>query len=141
MATSTIPAVKTALLALLVAELDPVQVSWAKPSQEAIAHESVWFDGADSTQRAEAMGNQRRDETFTLELIVSCIRDGDDAQGLELRMWEIVADVEQLVRDNPKPIPAPLFDIQYGGAKQRPAQAEGQRLSEAVVSINGRARI
>ncbi len=141
MATTTIPATKAALLTLLQAALDDVQVEWGKPSHDALAQESVWFEGTRLTERATAMGQQRRDETYTLELIVSIALDGDDAQACELRMWELVAEIETVVRANPKPIPAPLFDIQFAGAEHRPSQAEGQRISEAVVSIAARSRI
>lgn len=140
MATTTIPAVKTAILTLLQAALT-VQVEWAKPSHDALALESVWFEGTTSQQRAEAIGNQRRDETYVLELIVSIAQNGDDARGCELRMWELVAQIETVIRANPKPIPAPLFDVQFAGVEQRPMQVEGQRLSEALVRIAARSRI
>lgn len=143
MATSTIPAVKDAILTLLKAwpALDGVQIKWARPSEDAIRKESIWFEGTKSQQRAEAMGNQRRDETFIHELVVSVLRDGDEPRGCELRMWELVAEVETVVRQNPRPMPAPLLDIQYAGADQVPHQAEGQRCSEALVRIAARSRI
>jgi len=140
-ATSTIPNTKAALFDLLVTALDGIQMEWARPSEDAMAPESVWFEGTEGQQGAETLGNQRRDENFTLKLLVSVLRDGDDARGVEMRMWEIVAIIETVVRQNAKPIPAQLFDIQYAGATQTPHQAEGQRASEALVRIAGRARI
>lgn len=140
MATTTIPAVKAALYDLLKAELS-VRVEWARPSEDALPLESVFFAGVKSTQAAEAMGNQRRDETYTFELVVAVHRDGDDPRACELRMWEIVSAIEAVVRANPRPIPAPLFDVQYAGVEQQPHQAEGQRISDAVIRIAARARI
>ena len=143
MATTTIPAVKTAILALLQAAsgLEGIQVEWGRPSKDAMRQESVWFDGTTSTQRAEAIGNQRRDETYIIELVVSVALDGDEAQACELRMWAIVAAIETVIRQHPKPIPAPLFDVQFAGADHRPMQAEGQRISEALVRLAARSRI
>lgn len=143
MATSTVPAVKAALFTLLRdwPGLGGVQIEWARPSEDAMALESVWFGGARLAQKAEALGNQRRDETYTLDLVISIRRDGDEPQLCEQRMWDIVAEVEQLLRENPKPIPAPLFDVQFAGARHEPHQAPGQRYSDAVVAIAARSRI
>lgn len=143
MATSTIPAVKAAIFELLRARpgLAGVQIEWDRPSDDAMQHEAMWFLGARQTQKAEAMGNQRRDETFTLELLVSIRRDGNEPQLCELRMWEVIGEIEQLLRQNPKPIPAPLFDVQFAGAEHQPHQAPGQDFDDAVVAIAGRARI
>jgi len=145
-ATTTIPATKVALLELLqnTVSLDGLQIEWARPSEDALAQEALWFEGTKSTQQPQAIGNQRRDETYVLELVVSVLRDGDDPQACELRMWEIVADVETIVRANTRlgggTIPG-LFDIQYAGADQTPTQAPGQRVSEALVRVAARGRI
>ncbi|MDP2712307.1 MAG: hypothetical protein Q8O56_13905 [Solirubrobacteraceae bacterium] len=142
-ATTTVPAVKAALYDLLKARpgLAGVQVEWARPSHDAMQPEAVWFEGTKTKQRAQAMGHQRRDETYILELTVSIVLDGDEARACEYRMWQVVADIEACVRENPRPIPAPLFDVQFDGADQQPAQAPGQRLSEATVRIAARSRI
>jgi hypothetical protein len=83
------PLTKDALLELLVDALDGIQVEWARPSEDAMQLEAVWFEGTDSSQKVEAIGNQRRDETFVLELVVSVLWDGDEPRAVELRMWEI----------------------------------------------------
>lgn len=140
---STIPAVKQALFDLLAARpgLAGVQVAWAQPSPDATQQDAIWFEGTTSNQKAEALGNLRRDETYVMELVVSVLRDGDTARAAELRMWEICGEIEDTVRENPKPIPAPLFDIQFSVANQHPSQAEGQRISDVLVRIAARARI
>lgn len=145
MATSTIPVTKTAVFALLraTAGLDGIQIEWAQPSEDALRPESIWFEGTESAQTVEAIGNQRRDETYVIKLLVSVLQNGDDAKGCELRMWALVAAIEAAVRANPKPPgrPVELFDIQFAGANQVPSQGPGQRISEAVVSIAARSRI
>lgn len=144
MATSTVPAVKAALLELLKVRpgLADVQVEYARPADDAMAHDAMWFEGARLAQKAEALGNTRRDETYTLDLVVSIRRDDDgNPQACEERMWEVIAEVENQLRETPKPIPAPLFDVQFAGATHRPHQAEGQLYSDAVLAIAARSRI
>lgn len=142
MRASTIPEVKGALLDLLRAsgELDGVQVEWAHPGPNALAAEAVYFGDAQATERPVVNGNRRRDESYSLDVVVTVEQYGTDPRPVEERAWALVAAVENVVRDNPRPTPEALI---AGVAAKRQANfvdTDG-RVSEVVVSVNVRARI
>jgi hypothetical protein len=74
MATSTIPAFKAAFLAVLQARagLKGVTVTGTKIARPGA--EWVWLRGTRGTQRAAALGQQRREETYKLEVIENALR-------------------------------------------------------------------
>lgn len=102
MATSTIVAFKAALIASLQgrANLDGVSVTWGIPPTEP---EPEWIFVGDvkgpAEQEAAALGRQRREEKYALEIIVSVTRQfADDAQECAERAVELAAEIEDELR-------------------------------------------
>ncbi len=156
MSTSTAPAAKAALIAML--EADPtiiagaVQIEYADPGP-AIRQEAMWFEGTILDEVAAAHGRQRRTETYTLELIVFVVQDGgggDRAKECEERAWGLVAVVENLLR----PPAGPAGDVsanlsgavnlwaEFVGCEMVPGTAPkgGQRVAIATCQIRCRSR-
>jgi len=102
MATSTVPALKAALLSLLVARagLSGVQVVYGAPLPNP-GREFVSLGGTDGMQETAALGRLRREEEYRLTIYVSTIREGQGQQACTERAFEIAAEVENAVRSDP----------------------------------------
>lgn len=106
MAASTIPAAKAALLSALRGRsgLSGVVVEWAAPVRPSPQAEAIYVDDAIDVQREWiSLGAQRLDETYALQVRVETIAYGDGSdvrQTVEERLWELVAEIEQAVRDD-----------------------------------------
>ncbi len=103
MAASTIPAAKAALLALIAARADlvtdAVHVAWGIPGEVPAAAERIYVgDVIDVGRVWAALGLQRMDETYTLQVHVETWRGGDEQTATEERLWVLVNEVEQAVR-------------------------------------------
>lgn len=142
---STCFSVKKSLLTNLAARSDmaAVQVEWARPSTDAIQQESLWCEDTENIEDALQLGQLRREEDYTLNLIVSVERDGDDAEGCEARMWDIVAAIEEELRQNNTPAGSDqgVRWALLSGWRHIPGVSEGKRVSEIVLRIRVRARI
>lgn len=99
MSSSTIPAFKAALKTRLEGALD-VTVTYGPPKPgEFLEREWVWLGGARSSQESAAMGQRRREEVWTQDVIVSCVKPSrEDQQDLTERAFEISGDVEDSLR-------------------------------------------
>lgn len=148
MAGSTAPAAKVALLGLLnaAAGLDGVQVSYTHPGVS-VEQESIFFLRTILDEVARSLGQQKRRESYIIEVVVTVARDGDDAQAAEERMWALVTEVENVLR--PPLGPGGAVSATLGGAlnlwaevehvEQTPFIEAGQRVSEAIVNVRCRA--
>lgn len=136
MAASSAPAAKAALLALLQADagLSGVQVEYAHPGA-AIQQESIFFNRTTENDSSVALGQRKRDEDYTLEVVVSVARDGNDPQGCEERCWALVAAIEDVVRANPDLSRTVSKFALYDGADVTPYVEGGQRITEAVCRV------
>lgn len=139
--TSTVPTSKTAILAAIATRsaLTGIQQEWAHPGPS-IEAESIFLGGVESNDEPATMGNQKRDEFYTVEVIVSVQQGGDDAKTIEVRMWALVAEVEQAIRAD-STLGAAVLSAQIAGKTQRPYIGPEERISEAVVRVKCRARI
>lgn len=137
---SSVPTVKASLLAALQARpgLDDVQVEYAPPMRAELQRECMYFDTTSLDEEDVVLGQRRRDETYTLRLVVLVALDGDDPQACEERMWVIVGEVEQLLRDDPTPDRA--FYAEFRSAIVTPLAGDGQRATQADIDIRCRAR-
>jgi hypothetical protein len=101
MPTSTVPAVTTALVALLQAapELAGIQVSDGPPAEK--ERQAIWTYGVTSWTASRADFEGDRDEGYTIELAVRVDSPGDNAQAARAAGFELMAAVETVVRDNP----------------------------------------
>lgn len=124
MSSSSIPAFKAALETRLAAALS-VTVTYGPPKAgEFGEREWVWLGGARSTQETAAMGQRRREEVWTQDVIVSCVAPArDDHQVLTERAFEISGDIEDSLRA--WSAPGSAFD-----AVVRTALLTGQDLEE-----------
>lgn len=106
MSATSAPAVKEAVKKLLEESSEKgnafkgVQISYAHPGLE-IQQESAYFHRTFSTERAVALGDLRRDEDYYIELILDVVKDNNEPAGTEQRCWELVEEVESLIRANP----------------------------------------
>src|SRR5215218_10858957 len=106
MAASTIPAAKAALLTKLEARagLADVLIAWSAPVRPPMQSEAIYLDDAVDVEREwVSLGAQRLDERYTLQVRVETTAYGDGSdirRAVEERMWALVAEVEQAVRDD-----------------------------------------
>lgn len=129
MATSTIPAFKSALVARLQADTDlaGVQVTYGLPAPKGPDREWVWVGNAQATQETAAMGQRRREEEWTQEVVVSCLTPVRESQEtLTERAFEIAGVVEDSLRAWLAPSEGP-----FGGVV-RHALVVGMDLVEVV---------
>jgi hypothetical protein len=98
--TSRIPAAKAALLALLQARAalqgPGIAVTYNKLANPPA--DWVWVRNARGQQRAAAMGQQRREETFRIFILFSVVRGGRDVQTVGERAFALVAELEAQLR-------------------------------------------
>lgn len=143
MAATSAPAVKRVLLELLrnspAIGQGQVQVEYAHPGS-AIQQETMFFHKTVVKEVAAALGRKRRDEDYYVELVVSVLRDGDDAQAPEERCWALVQAAEELVRENPGQAGDAMAGIVSGwvvwsSAEMTPVIETGGRNAEAVCRI------
>lgn len=108
MASSTIPAAIDGLLALCRARPElaaPVEVFDGFPRRPIDNLDFVAVGGkaepvADGTQDAAALGNRRRNETYTIRVYCSSSRGTADQKVTRDRVFALMAAVEKAVRDN-----------------------------------------
>lgn len=128
--TSTIPAFKAALLAALQQRtgLHGVEVSWGYPFNSQ-SREWLFLGNVSGDQTAAALGRQRREESYDLEVIIAVLKPGSrgDIRARTERAFEIAAEVEDQLRTDASV-----------GQVVRVAQVEGPlRLSEFFVGDSG----
>lgn len=104
MATSSVPAVKAAILTLLQADagLTGVDVRWAEPIKD-LPPEMVSLGNAEFTAETVPFlkpAPHRHREDYVIPVWVGVELEGDDPRTTETRMWEITGVVENLLRNN-----------------------------------------
>jgi hypothetical protein len=144
MAASSAPAAKASLITILTAAsgMAGVQIEYSHPGAS-IQQESVFFGRTFLDEVAGALGQQRRNESYALELVVSVAQDGDNAQVCEERCWALVAVVENALR--PPTGATGAVSANLAGAvnlwavlesvEMTPTIEGGQRIAEAVCMI------
>lgn len=142
MATSTIPAVKGALLELITAAVPDVQVSWSTPP-DGPGPEWVRIGDVTGDQRAAAVGRQRRAETYRVQILVSIVRpELEDPQVLADRAFEITAEVEETIRADESLGGVPgLIWARVEKTDLREGLAGGERWAEVTVHVGCESRI
>ncbi len=102
MATSTVPAVITALHRLLVDADWPLRipsVTIGLPRQA--EREMVIIGDVNGDQEWASIGTSRRDEDYTVDLFVVVLWPGYDQLEALSRAWELFGVVEDVIRANP----------------------------------------
>lgn len=102
MSASTIPSAKAALLGLMQGALTDVRVTWGGPtSEEDTALEMAHLGNVEQTEEWGALGNQRRDEDYDIEVFILVRQSGDDEQATETRAWAIRELLATALRADP----------------------------------------
>ena len=149
MATSSVPAVKGAILALLQERpaLAAVNVSWDQPGTDDLLHEMIFMlDAEFASEEVPFLRPRphRHREQYTIPVVVWTKAEGDDAQGAEERMWEITGEVEDAIRDNTElGIPGVVLMAVVAGTGKRPHNwmDDAARGSECRVDVQVQADI
>lgn len=102
MAASTVATVKQGVIDLLVAipALNEVAVSWGEPTEEEdLRDELIYFrDPVTRSPNWGPLGGMPIDEEYTLVLVVRNRLVGDDQASAETRAWELLYEVDQVLR-------------------------------------------
>jgi hypothetical protein len=103
--TSTVAVVKAQLVTLISAALPTVQVLRARPMLADMEREAVWIDRfvrGTHEIRAITAGRKHRNEAYSLG-VVAAVLDQDDAPEVpEARVLELLAEVEDVLADDPR---------------------------------------
>lgn len=133
MATSTVPALKAALLARLQARtgLTGVQITWGRP-HGSLEREWIMLGDTRSVdptgqekggQSTAALGRQRREERYVLDVWVSVLKPALEEQStVTARAYALVAEIENELR----------ADGSVGGAVRWALITDASDLSEAL---------
>lgn len=103
MAVSTVPQAKAKILDLLDARpgLAGVTRAYTYPADEAsIGREHIHLGDVSQTEVWGAIGGQRRDEDFTIEIVILVRKFGDDPQATETRLWVLREEVATALRSD-----------------------------------------
>lgn len=146
---STIPACKTAVLAILAARaaLSDVTRSWAGPTKdEDFTDEMIYLGASEDTSDWAELGTGRRTEEYLLDITVWVQQWGDDPQVTETRAHALWDEIEDALRDDIRAAPSTLRTagvLQFNRASRRtstgPATSEKWgALVEARVQFQAR---
>lgn len=101
--TSTVPAVKAAVVTAVAAALPSVQVVWGRPSDTAIARETVYIADVSGNHRIPVMtsGRKHREEEVSIDVVVAVLKARGTSQAAEERAWELLDALENVLADDP----------------------------------------
>lgn len=148
--TSAVPAAKAGLLAILtdaVAGLaEPfltdgtdLQVTYAYPG-ELIERQAVFMGDAEGTETA-SIGQVSHRETFVIPVWIITATEGDDAQSVEERAWEIAGLIETAIRANPTLNAQDITGALVTGKTPNGYMGDGSRAFEIVIDVTCRSKI
>lgn len=148
MATSTIPAVKAAVVAGLQAltgvggPLENVEVTWSVKGPP--GRDWIMVGNVTGRQASAAIGQQSRDEVYTLEVLVSVVRPTrDDARQTAETAFAHAARIEGLVRPLSQPplgVPGVIWVLVEKTDLEEFVDAD-QREARVIVHLGVKARI
>lgn len=101
MAASSAQAAKDSLFAMLQANTSigvaGVQVTYGPPGPN-VAGESVWLGRVASTELPSQLGQNKRREDYTIDVVILVARDGNDIQAYEQRLSVLRNAVETMLQ-------------------------------------------
>jgi hypothetical protein len=142
MATSTIPAFKSALLSRLQARagLSGVQVTYGWPTGS-VKRESIMLGGATGTQEFRTIGATQKMETYTLDVYITVIREGHARQqNADERALALMGELEDELRDDPT-VNNTVLTAEVGRIDLQPMAGAETREARLTVGVNVMARI
>lgn len=139
---ATVPDAKAALLAALRARpaLQDVQVEWAHPGK-GIQRETIYLgDTLPYEQSAKTLGNQHREETYELEVVVTVERAGNDPEAAERRVWELLFELAAVLREDAE-LGGAVRVAQYRASPVRNFVGAQKRVAESVARVTVTAEV
>lgn len=105
--TSTVPAVKTALVSLLTSAINDstVQVMYGKTPDHLAKRQAVVVTGPTSYASEIAnlkSGRKQRDETYTITVLFLVGRPRGQSTVADARAWTLFAELEDILADDPQ---------------------------------------
>lgn len=102
---STAPTVKQKLIDLWTARpgLAGVVITWAGPTEEGdLENEHIFFESTEQDEEFAQVGGSptKREESYTLNTVLTVYMEGDDPKATEERAWAIRAEMSAAVRGN-----------------------------------------
>lgn len=142
MATSTVSALKAALLTRLQARtgLAGVQVTYGWPSGQ-VKRESIMLGGVTGNQEYRTVGATQRMEEYTLTTYITVIREGSALQqAADERALALMAEVEADLRSDPT-VNNTVLTAQLAGFTLEPMASSETREARLTLTIDVMARI
>jgi hypothetical protein len=140
-ATTTITAMRAALLALLQARpaLAGVQLGYGMPTG-ALQREHMLLGLVDATQEYRALGTTRKFEDYAVTMHIGVMREGTDQQAADERALALMAEVEAVLRADPT-VSNTVLTAQVDRYRLEPLASDTTREARITLDIQTRARI
>lgn len=143
MATSSVPAVKAALVDTILPArpgLSGVEVAWY--THKALSREAVFLGEVEPVQRAAAIGGRSRNEEYDLEVVCHVRHPGPVARDAEERAWALVAEVEDACGDDPHlGLPGLVVRAQVARVEMNLYAGPREQVAEGTVYLKVEARL
>jgi hypothetical protein len=141
MATTTITAMRTALLALLQARagLAGVQLGYGMPPG-ALQREHMLLWLVEASQEYRALGTTRKFEDYTVTMHIGVVREGTNQKAADERALALMADVEAALRTDPT-VSGTVLTAEVARYRLEPLASETTREARITLDIQTRARI
>lgn len=142
MATSTVTALKAALLTSLQARtgLSGVQVTYGWPSGQ-VRRESIMLGGVSGTQQFRTVGATQKLEEYALTIYVTVIKEGSALQqSADERALALMAEVEDELRSDPT-VTNTVLTAQLSRFDLEPMASSETREARLTLTIDVMARI
>lgn len=100
---STVPAVKAALVSLLTAALPGTQVTYGRPADSMLSRNCVWMGRAAGTDRVPTMkaGRKAREQDYTITVFVWVAKPRGTVEQAEDDAHTLLAEVNDALADDP----------------------------------------
>lgn len=100
---STVPAVKQALVALLAAALPSTQVSYGRPADSMLTRSCVWLGRAAGADRVPVMsaGRKTREQTYSVTVFVWVAKPRGTVEEAETEAHVLLTEVGDALADDP----------------------------------------
>lgn len=141
MATTTITAMRAALIALLQARagLSGVQIGYGMPTG-ALQREHILLGLVEASQEYRAIGTTRKFEDYTVTVHIGVVREGTNQQAADERALALLAEVEGALRTDPT-VSNTVMTAEVSRYRLEPLASETTREARVTLDILTRARI
>ncbi len=101
--TSSVPAVKAAIVALVATALPGISVTYGRPMNSTLPREAVFVGDVRGQHRVPTMksGRKAREETYTLDVVIAVLMPRGTLSEAEARAFVLATEVEDALADDP----------------------------------------